>query len=324
MASPRPIVPVPPAPAVPPGLVLAAVILFWGLGPPVSKLITAPAVIAVLYRFWISFPILWVLSALTGHRLQLRTFVRCLLPGAAFGINLVFVFLALGSATVAVLSVVAALQPGLILLLAGPLLGERPRLWHVLWTLVGIGGTALVVLGRSPTVHTTALGVAYAVASQLTFMAYFLATKRVRSTQPNLHPLEWMTGVSLAAALTVTPWALATSSAADYRAIGGRDWIWLAFVILVTGIAGHVLMVWTHAYIDASRSSLYLLMMNVVAIAAAWPIHHEPLTLEQGLGGLVVFGAVAAVISRPTGRAAAPSPPAGRRLELTPYPRDSR
>lgn len=295
-------------PAVPPGMVLAIVIVVWGLGPPISKLISAPAVIAVLYRFWISFPILWLLSAATGHRLRWRTMRRCMLPGAAFGVNLLFVFLALKAATVAVLSVVAALQPGIILLVAGPFLGERPKLWHVAWTMVGIAGTALVVLGAGPTVHTTPLGVVYAVASQLTFVVFFLLTKQVRSADPGLHPLEWMTGVSLFAALAVTPWALATSSGADYRAVNGTDWLWMAFIVVVTGILGHVLMVWTHAYIDASRSSLYLLSMNVVAIAAAWPIHHEPLTLVQGLGGLIVFGAVAAVIRRPTAPAPAVRP----------------
>ncbi|MEZ5410713.1 MAG: DMT family transporter [Acidimicrobiales bacterium] len=303
-------------PAVPPGVVLAVVIVVWGLGPPISKLITAPPVIAVLYRFWISFPILWLLSAASGHRLRWRTMRRCMLPGAAFGVNLLFVFMALKAATVAVLSVVAALQPGIILLVAGPFLGERPKLWHVAWTMVGIAGTALVVLGAGPTVHSTPLGVVYAVASQLTFVVFFLLTKQVRSADPGLHPLEWMAGVSLFAALAVTPWALATSSAADYRAVNGTDWLWMAFIVIVTGILGHVLMVWTHAYIDASRSSLYLLSMNVVAIAAAWPIHHEPLTLEQGLGGLIVFGAVAAVIRRPT----APVPTPAARPARSPDP----
>lgn len=297
----------PAQPAVAPGLVLGLVIVFWGLGPPVSKLISAPAVIAVLYRFWLSFPILALLSHLAGHPLRRSTLRRCILPGAAFGINLVFVFLALGSGTVAILSVVAAMQPGFILLVAGPLLGERPRLWHVAWTVVGIGGTALVVLGAGPALRSSLAGVAYAVASQVTFTAYFVLTKRARSGDhgTGVHPLEWMAGVSLFAALAVTPWAVLTSSAADYQAVNGIDWLWMAFIILITGIAGHVLMVWTHAYIDASRSSLYLLMMNVVAIAAAWPIHDEPLTALQLLGGLVVFGAVAAVISRPAA-------PAGR------------
>ena len=44
---------------------------------------------------------------------------------------------------------------------------------------------------------------------------------------------------------------------------------------------------------------LYLLSMNVVAIAGAWVIHDEPLAPLQILGGVLVFASVAAVISRP-------------------------
>ncbi|MEL7158843.1 MAG: hypothetical protein AAFN30_19930, partial [Actinomycetota bacterium] len=51
--------------------------------------------------------------------------------------------------------------------------------------------------------------------------------------------------------------------------------------------------------IQASRSSLYLLSMHVVAIGVAWFIHDEPLAPLQLLGGFVVFASVAAVISRP-------------------------
>lgn len=61
-------------------------------------------------------------------------------------------------------------------------------------------------------------------------------------------------------------------------------------------------MAWVHRFVDATRSSLYLLSMNVVAIVAAWLIHDEPLTLVQIGGGVVVFAAVAAVISRPPQR----------------------
>ncbi len=278
-----------------PGLILAAVIVFWGLGPPISKLISAPAVVAVFYRFWLSVPLLYLLAAWRGNRLRWSTMKQTALPGAAFGVNLVFVFLALNATAVAVLSVVVTLQPGFILLVAGRFLGERPRLWHVGWTIVGIAATSLVVLGASSDVEASFLGVIYAVTSMITSTVYFLLTKRARSTASDLDPIEWMAGVSLFAALTVTPWTLATSSAADYRSIGGTDWIWLAFIVVVTGIAGHVLMAWTHRYVDASRSSLYLLSMNIVAIGAAWLIHDEPLTLIQVVGGVVVFGAVAAI-----------------------------
>ena len=127
------------------GSALAFVILVWGLGPPISKLISAPAVISVLYRFWLSVPILFVLAVLRGVKPTWESVRHAVLAGAAFGINLVFVFLTINEGAVAVLSVFAAMQPGIILLVAGPFLGERPTIWHVVWTFIGIGGTAIVV-----------------------------------------------------------------------------------------------------------------------------------------------------------------------------------
>lgn len=281
-----------------PGLVMAAIIVFWGLGPPLSKLIEAPPVISVLYRFWLSVPLLFALAAARGNPPTLASVKKAGWAGAAFGINLVFVFLAINEAAVAVLSVMATLQPGVILLLAGRFLGERATWWHALWTLVGIGGTVVVVVGGGDDFDVNLLAVFYALASQGFFTGYFLITKRVRS-QHDIDSVQWMAGVVVFAALAVTPWALLTSSPADYLAINGIDWLWLSLIIVFTGGIGHVMMAWVHRYIDASRSSLYLLSMNVVAIVAAWFIHDEPLGPIQLLGGVVVFAAVTAVISRP-------------------------
>ena len=280
------------------GAVMASIVVIWGLGPPVTKLISAPALVGVSVRFWFSVPIIWGLTYATGHRISRQTLRATVLPGALFGLNLLCVFAALQNASVAVLAVIQALQPGVVLLIAGPLLGEMATRWHVSWTVVGVIGVVVVVLGGSPEVHTGLFGIALAIASLLTFTAYYLLNRRARSTT-TIHPLEWMAGVTLFAALTVTPIALAFSSVDDYRLLNGMDWVYLAFIALFVGIFGHTMMSWAHRFIPASRSSLYLLAMNVVAISAAWPLHDEPITPVQALGGAIVLGAVAAVLSRP-------------------------
>ena len=86
------------------------------------------------------------------------------------------------------------------------------------------------------------------------------------------------------------------------------DWVYLLFVAVVVGIVGHTMMSWAHRFIPAARSSLILLAMNVVAIAAAWPIHDEPVTFVQAAGGIVVLIAVAAVLESPGERAARARP----------------
>lgn len=280
------------------GAVMASIVVIWGLGPPVTKLISAPPLVGASVRFWLSVPLIWGLTFAMGHRISRQTLRVTAVPGALFGLNLLCVFAALQNASVAVLAVMQALQPGVVLLIAGPLLGEKATRWHVVWTIVGVLGVTVVVLGGSPEVHTNLFGIVLAMASLLTFTAYYLLNRRARSTTA-IHPLEWMAGVTLFAAITVTPIALAFSSVEDYRQLGGMDWVYLAFVAGLVGIFGHTMMSWAHRFIPASRSSLYLLAMNVVAISAAWPLHDEPITLVQALGGVVVLGAVAAVLSRP-------------------------
>jgi drug/metabolite transporter (DMT)-like permease len=279
-----------------PGVALALVIVLWGLGPPVSKLISAPPLVTVTIRFWISVPILLAMTYATGGRITAEVLKRTWLAGALFGTNLAFVFASLHHASIAVVSVISALQPGVVVVF-GRLLGERPNRWHLLWTIVGIGGAAVVVLGAGGKVHTSLAGVLLATAAMLTFTGYFILVRHARSTS-SITAFEWMTGAIIFSAITITPVAVAFSARSDWGRLTGADWLYLLFVTAAVGVAGHVIMSWVTRFIQASRSSLYLLGMNVVAVAAAWPIHDEPLTLMQGLGGLVVLGAVGAVLGR--------------------------
>jgi len=277
---------------------MAAVVVIWGLGPPVTKLISAPPLVGVSVRFWVSVPLVWTITYATGGRVSREVLRRTALAGALFGINLAFVFSALQHSSVAVLAVIQTLQPGVVLLVAGAWLGERATGWHVGWTAVGVLGVVVAILGGKPEVRGDAIGIVFGAASMLTFTGYYLLNRRARATTP-INPMEWMAGVTLFAGLFITPIALVSTSADDYRQLAGADWLYLLFVALVVGILGHTLMSWAHRFIPAARSSLILLAMNVVAIAAAWPIHDEPVTLVQAAGGVVVLVAVAAVLSRP-------------------------
>ena len=220
-------------------------------------------------------------------------------PGLAFGTNLLFVFAAVQEATVSVLSTTVATQPALLLLLAGPIFGEKPRLPQVLWTLVGVSGTAMVILSAQSEVRASALGVLWAVLALVTFSAYWVLTRIARSST-NVDPIEWMFSVNIWALIAAILPILVTGSIYDFNEFGGKDWIWILLIAVFTGAMGHVLMSWAHAYVEAARSSLYLLGMHVVAVGAAWPIHGETLTVLQMLGGVVVLGAVAMVIRTPS------------------------
>lgn len=277
---------------------LVFVVLSWGAGPVITKLISVPPVLGVMIRFGLSVPLLFGLLAMRRKKLARSTLVRAALPGMAFGVNLIFVFAALQEATVAVLSVSMTLQPALLLLLAGPLFGERPTLAHVCWTLIGIGGAATVVLGAGDELQASPLGIGLSVASVAIFSVYFILTRQARSTI-DIDPFEWMTAInlwSLFAAVVASPFLLERD---DFSQLDLTDLFWLVVLAYLTGVFGHVLMSWVHGYIEAARSSLYLLAMNLVAVTLAWPVHDEPITWIQVIGGIVVLGSVAAVIRLP-------------------------
>ncbi len=288
-----------------PLVVMGFVVVSWGAGPPLSKLVTAPPLVAVLIRFAISFPLLFAVVYARGGRIDRQLLRHTALPGIAFGINLVFVFATLQEATVAVLSTMVAVQPVLLLLVGGKLFGEYPTAKQFAWSLLGVVGAVIVILGAGDDVKASALGLGLAFTAMLTFTVYFVLSRVARSST-DVHPINWMAGINFWAFVSAVPPSLVLMGRDDFAEFGGMDWLWIALVAYLTGVIGHVAMSWVHGYIEAGRSSLYLLAMHLVAVGLAWPIHDEPITPVQGVGGLVLLGAVTAVIRLPA-RAVEPS-----------------
>src|SRR5690606_35563815 len=84
------------------GLVLAVVTVLFGLGPPVTKLISAPPLIGASLRLCTAVPILWLLARAAGHRVSRQVLRRSALAGVFLGANQAMVFAALQHASVAV------------------------------------------------------------------------------------------------------------------------------------------------------------------------------------------------------------------------------
>ncbi len=284
---------------------LAVVVFVWGAGPVWAKLVTAPPLVAAPMRFLISAPLILAATALRGRPLGWPMLKRTALAGMAFGINMIFVFATLQESTVAVLTVGIALQPALLLVIVGPVFNERPTRNHVLWTLAGVAGAALVILGAGAELRSSVLGVVLAFMAMVMFSGYFVLTRLARSTT-DVDPLEWIAGITVWACLITLVPALIGTGTQDWATIDRVDLWWLTVMSLTTGFLGHVLMSWVHGYVEAARSSLFLLLMNAVAVGLAWPVHDEPITPTQGLGGVIVLVAVAAVIRLPAAAASVP------------------
>ncbi|MFN0090758.1 MAG: DMT family transporter [Acidimicrobiales bacterium] len=272
---------------------LVTVALLWGFGPPISKLITAPPLTVSFVRLWSSAVGMVLVQLVMRNRPSRAAFRGSVAGGLAFGANSLCFFYSLQNASIATITVIMALQPGLVMLAASRLFGERitPRI--VGWTAVAIGGAGLAVLGAGAKVHTNALGIASSVGSLLCFSAFFLVSKQARRT---LGAGEYIMGAMTWAALLVTPVVALGGGLAHLDSVGRGDLFWVLVMFIGPGVGGQVLIGWTLRWVPVSLSAMVQLGATAISIVAAWPIHSEVPTLAQLLGGAIALASVGAIL----------------------------
>ena len=270
---------------------MAAAVMSWGFGGVLVKLMSISGLSLAFYRLWFGFLVMLAIVAVARRPLTLDVMRRAAPAGALFGINVVFFFTAVRLTTVANANLIGALQPAIVLLVAGPLFGERTGARTVIWTAVSMVGVAIVIAGGSASPAWNPAGDALAACALLTFTGYFLISKHVRAS---VGTLEYMVGVQFFAALVVTPIALLAPGRVDV--LERLDWAYLAIIVFATGVGAHIVVNWAHRYVDVSVSSLLMLLVPVVAGIAAWAILDESLTAVQIAGSLLTLGAILVIV----------------------------
>jgi drug/metabolite transporter (DMT)-like permease len=260
----------------------------------IVKIVRMPAVTFAFYRLWIGAAVMVLLMLVSGRRLTWAK-IRASAPGGMlFGFNILLFFLAIRATAVADVLIIAAIQPALTMLVAGPLFGERVTRHEVAWTSVSLLGVVLVAVGQSGTPVWSLRGDLLAVGALLVWTVYFLVSKRVRRVVP---AVEYMTTVTLISAVVISPVALLSGE--PLSGVRMQDWLWLA--LFVAGAqGGHVVLAWAHAHVDVSVSSLLILAEPAISAVAALVFLGEPITALAIAGGGVVLASVAAIVRRAT------------------------
>jgi drug/metabolite transporter (DMT)-like permease len=268
----------------------------------VVKVVRTPPLTFAFYRLWMGSAVMVAVLVLSGRRVSWSVLRRAALSGALFGANICFFFSALRLTSVADVLIVAALQPALTMLVAGPLFGERVTRHEVLWTVVSLVGVVLVIVGSSGTPVWSLRGDLLAAGALLAWTVYWLLSKHVRQ---QVKAIEYMAAVTVVAAVVVTPVALLSGQSFALR---WQDMWWL--LLFVAGAqGGHSLLAWSHAQVDVSISALLILVEPVLSPVAALIILGEPLPALSIAGGLVAVAAVGMVIRRATRGAREGIPP---------------
>jgi drug/metabolite transporter (DMT)-like permease len=275
-------------------LAVATAVAAWGSSSVIIKLTSTTGFVTSFYRLWFAIPLLWSIAlGVPGMRPRMTTqwAKACCLGGCLFGIHQVFFFNSLKMTSVANVTIIGAVQPAIVLLLAGRLFGERVTPRGFLWAIVAFVGTALVMVGSAGMPGWSPLGDTLAVANLLAFTAYFLASKRIRAT---VAAFEYVVGMTTVAGIVILVFCLASGQ--ELASPMGRDWLIFAFLAAVPGTLGHFLTNWAHEHTPAFVMSIMFLAVPVLASAAAALFLGESLGAAHVIGGSVVLIAIGIVV----------------------------
>ena len=273
---------------------IAGSALVWGCSSVIIKLISTTGLVASFYRLWIPLPLLWLLPlVIPGMRGRLGRawLVASGAGGVLFALHQILFFTSLKLTSVTNVSIIGALQPALVLVVAGPWFGERASGRALFWSFVAVIGTVIVVVGSAGTPGWSLRGDIVAVANLFAFTAYFLVSKRVRT---GVDTAEYLMGMSTVAAVIMLGVAVVAGEHLDSPR--GNDWALLLFLALVPGTLGHFLMNWAHPHVAALVVSVMLLAVPVLAALGAAAFLDEPLNLIQVAGGIIVLAAIGTIV----------------------------
>ena len=272
---------------------LVVTVCLWGLSGVAIKAVSTSGVVTALYRLWFAIPLLWstMLSRRLRARLDRRWLRASIIGGTMFGVHQVFFFTSLKMTSVANVTIIGALQPVLVLLVAGRMFSEPMGRGAAAWTAVAFAGVAMVVLGSAGSPTWSPAGDALAALNVVAFTVYCLASKSFRR---DTGAWEYVVGMTTMAGVVMT--AVVFSTGQDLGRPAPWEWAVLVAIAVFPGSLGHALSNWAHAHVSAFVASIILLAVPVVAAAGAWVLLDEPLGTMQVAGGAIVLAAIATIV----------------------------
>lgn len=271
------------------GATLSAIL--WGFGGILAALSTTSGVEISMWRLWAAIIIYAMVIALSRRRLSWTILTACMPGGVFLAGEFIMFFSAVKMTSITIVSVIGALQPAVVYFAARRYHGERRPVVDLAWlaaALVGVG----IVVGNSSRGRSTLTGDLLAVGAMILWSAYWMASKSARH---RINSLEYTAGVSVVAAVVVTPIALVVDHGVG--SFSPRNLVLILLITIVPG-GGHLIMNWAHRYLAASTSSAIGNLSTLVASIAAVPILGQPLSMTQVAGILIALGGVIAIARR--------------------------
>ena len=290
-----------------PLLLIGIGVLLFSTGPVAIADSDTTGPVLSFWRLWMGAALMGALTWLTVRRSGRRpTRVgwswagRC---GVAFGIHQLFFMVALKATSVVDVTLMQVLQPVFVGVLALVLFGERPGLGFRLWSLVAIGGAAVVVLAGASGPSGDPVGMVLAVLNVAFFAVYFVWSKQARD---HIDTVPFLFGVVVAAGVVVALYVLAAGE--PVGGIGRADLLRAAYIAAIPGALGHFVTTWPLARVSANVPPVMQLALPFLAGGLAWVLLDQGITWLHVAGGLVTIAGVLGSLLSPSGRRLVSSP----------------
>jgi drug/metabolite transporter (DMT)-like permease len=264
-------------------------------GPVLAQSSSVSGVVFSFWRLWFGVSVLGLAAVshvrISGRRLQAGAWKWMVAGGFAFGASQAMSFSALKATSVSDVTLMLAIGPIVVALLAVPLYGERPGRLFVGWTVVAISGVVVVVLGAAAGPDGDPMGMAMAASAVLLFSLFFLVSK---SGRDRIDVLPFLFGVTFFGAVVVSTVALLLGE--PVQDLTRRDALLAIAVAIGPGSVGHFAATWPLRWLTANVPPVLRLMAPILSGALAWLLLGEPVTAAHLLGGTLTLGGVAGAI----------------------------
>lgn len=275
-------------------IILANII--FGLGVPVTKMLLDDWVTPMGYmasRSVGAAVVFWLISLFLPsekiERHDLYTIIVCGLLG--FVVSQTFTAWALDYTTPVYYSLIAALTPVAVMLMAAVFINERITAKRLVGVILGIGGALLMLFmgwQGAGTGKDDLLGICLTILSLLTWAIYLIATRKVSQKYSPVAQMKW---IFLVSAIVTLPWALLTEPTQN---LYSASWQWsgiveMAFIILFATVLGYFMIPYAMKRLQATTVSIYTNLQPVVASLIAICIGQDILTWDKPIAAAMVL-----------------------------------
>lgn len=218
------------------------------------------------------------------------------------GLNFGLFYVGLGLGSGSLSAIAYQLVTPFTILLAWPLLAERPSLTMSAGTVIAFVG--VVVLATGAGLAANALPLLLVVAAALAFATSNVLTKRYGPFDP-LMLMGW-SSLFTVPQVALMSLLLERGQLASLVTADQRGWLALAYTVFIGGILGFGLWFWLIGRCSMSRIAPFGLLLPMFAVMSSVLFLGDPITARLIIGGLLSISGIAITQLRPIGHGRKP------------------